>query len=127
MFRAYKRNTNSIHFMYSNMFISFIFACEACNFIKKRLRDSCFPVNLAKFQRTPFLTEHFRWLLLLLLTQGKNLNCSIYLLFPKFSRLLVARELTPEMCIWILHCKAAWKSSCPRWQTCSCLLDFCLE
>ena len=27
----------------------------------------CFPVNLATFLRTPFLTEHLRWLLLYLL------------------------------------------------------------
>ena len=26
----------------------------------------CFPVNFAKFLRTPFFTEHLRWLLLLL-------------------------------------------------------------
>ena len=31
---------------------------------KKTLWHRCFPVNFAKFQRTPFLTEHFRWLLL---------------------------------------------------------------
>ena len=24
----------------------------------------CFPVNFAKFRRTPFFTEHLRWLLL---------------------------------------------------------------
>ena len=30
--------------------------------IKKRLR--CFPVNFVEFLRTPFLTEHLRWLLL---------------------------------------------------------------
>ena len=28
---------------------------EACNFIKKRLWRRCFPVNFAKFIRTPFL------------------------------------------------------------------------
>ena len=39
----------------------------ACNFIKKRLWHKCFPVNFAKFLRTPFLTEHLWWLLLLLL------------------------------------------------------------
>ena len=33
-------------------------------FLKKRLWHSCFPVNFAKFLRTPFLTEHLRWLLL---------------------------------------------------------------
>ena len=28
---------------------------QACNFTKKRLQHSCFPVNLAKFLRTPIL------------------------------------------------------------------------
>ena len=32
--------------------------------IKKRLWHKCFHVNFAKFLRTPFLTEHLRWLLL---------------------------------------------------------------
>ena len=32
--------------------------------LKKRLWHRCFPVNIAKFLRTPFLTEHLRWLLL---------------------------------------------------------------
>ena len=36
---------------------------ETCN-IKKRLWHKCFPVNFVKFLRTPFLTEHLRWLLL---------------------------------------------------------------
>ena len=31
---------------------------------KKRLWHRCFRVNFAKFLRTPFLTEHLRWLLL---------------------------------------------------------------
>ena len=29
----------------------------ACNFIKKRLQDRCFPVNIAKFLRTPWPTK----------------------------------------------------------------------
>ena len=37
---------------------------EACTLLKRRLWRTCFPVNFAKFLRTPFLTEHFRWLLL---------------------------------------------------------------
>ena len=37
---------------------------EACNFIKKRLWHRCFSVNFSKSLRTPFLTEHFRWLVL---------------------------------------------------------------
>ena len=35
---------------------------------KKRLWHRCFPVNLAKFLRAPFVTEHLRWLLLKLTT-----------------------------------------------------------
>ena len=31
-----------------------------CNFIKKRFWYRCFPVNFAKFLRTPILTEHLR-------------------------------------------------------------------
>ena len=32
--------------------------------LKKRLQQRCFPVNFAKFLRTPSLVEHLRWLLL---------------------------------------------------------------
>ena len=32
--------------------------------LKKSLWHRCFPVNFAKFLRTPFLTEHLQWLLL---------------------------------------------------------------
>ena len=34
---------------------------------KKRLWHMCFPLNFMKFLRTPFLTEHLRWLLLFFL------------------------------------------------------------
>ena len=37
---------------------------KACNFIKKRLQHRFFPVKFAKILRTPFFTEHVRWLLL---------------------------------------------------------------
>ena len=37
---------------------------EACSFITKRLWHRYFPVNFAKFLRTPFFIEHFWWLLL---------------------------------------------------------------
>ena len=33
--------------------------------LKKRLWHRCFPVNIAKYLRTPFFTEHLWWLLLL--------------------------------------------------------------
>ena len=32
--------------------------------LKKRLWNRCFPVNFTKFLRTPCLTKHLRWLLL---------------------------------------------------------------
>ena len=34
--------------------------------LKKRLWHMCFPVNFVKFLRTPLLTEHLRWLLLVI-------------------------------------------------------------
>ena len=32
--------------------------------LKKKPWHRCFPVNFSKFLRTPFVTEHLRWLLL---------------------------------------------------------------
>ena len=37
---------------------------KVCNSIKKRLQHSCLPVKLAKFLKTSFFTDEFRWLLL---------------------------------------------------------------
>ena len=37
---------------------------KVCNSIKKNLQLSCLAVKLAKFLKTPFFTEEFRWLLL---------------------------------------------------------------
>ena len=46
----------------------FLERCSQSLFFNKaaglRLRHRCFPVNFVKFLRTPFLTEHVRWLLL---------------------------------------------------------------
>ena len=59
-----------------------------------RLWYRCFPVNFAKFLRTPFLTEHLRWMLLYLVSlfsslvnwlsppQAKNLIRSVAILQP---------------------------------------------
>ena len=33
----------------------FLIKMQACNFIKRRLQHGCFPVNIAKFLRTPIL------------------------------------------------------------------------
>ena len=40
--------------------------------LKKRLWHRCFPVNFVKSLRTPFLTEHLRWLLLNVELYSKN-------------------------------------------------------
>ena len=43
-----------------DVFCKFCKILCTCNFIKKRLWHRCFPVNFAKFPRTPFLKEHLR-------------------------------------------------------------------
>ena len=47
--------------------VSFLIKLQAApaTLLKKKLWHRCFPVNLAKFLRTPFFTEHLWWLLLL--------------------------------------------------------------
>ena len=46
--------------------VSFLIKLQAWGlqlYLKKRLWHRCFPVNFAKFLTTPFLTEHFRWMI----------------------------------------------------------------
>ena len=38
--------------------------CRPATLLKRRLWHRCFPMNLAKFLRTPFCIEHLWWLLL---------------------------------------------------------------
>ena len=40
--------------------------------LKRRLWHRCFPVIFAKFLRMPFLTEHLRWLFLMVLITPRN-------------------------------------------------------
>ena len=40
-------------------------AGQACSFINKETLVQVFPVNFAKFLRTPFFIEHLWWLLLM--------------------------------------------------------------
>ena len=46
--------------------VSFLIMLQAppATLLKKTPWHRCFPVNFAKFLRTPFFTEHLRWLLL---------------------------------------------------------------
>ena len=43
--------------------------------LKKRLWHMCFPVNFAKFLRTPLFTEHLRWLLLYVANYVTIITC----------------------------------------------------
>ena len=54
--------------------VSFLIKLQAApaTLLKKRLWHRCFPVNFAKFLRTPFLKEHLRWLLLNLIIVHKR-------------------------------------------------------
>ena len=40
---------------------------EPATLLKKRTWHRCFPVNFVKFLRTPFLTDHLWWLLLIVI------------------------------------------------------------
>ena len=46
------------------LFFDKVAGLRSATLLKMRLWHRCFPVNFAKFPRTPFLTEHLRWLLL---------------------------------------------------------------
>ena len=50
-----------------SLFFNKVVGLRPPTLLKKRLYHNCFPVHFEKFLRTPFLTEHLRWLLLALL------------------------------------------------------------
>ena len=47
-----------------SLFFNKVAGLRPATLLKKRLWHWCFPVNFAKFLRTPFFTEHLWWLLL---------------------------------------------------------------
>ena len=47
-----------------SLFFSKVVGLRPATLLKIRLWHRCFPVNFAKFLRTPLLTEHLRWLLM---------------------------------------------------------------
>ena len=65
--------------------------------LKKRLQRSCFPVNFAKFLKTPFFIGHLQWLLLSRIVENerfifppKLMVMSCFLIGPKcFLKLIV--------------------------------------
>ena len=49
--------------------------------LKMRLWHRCFPVNFVKFLRTPYFTEHLRWLLLIFRKIHRKYRCwSLFLI-----------------------------------------------
>ena len=64
---------------------SFLIKLHAQALLKKSLWHRCFPVNFAKFLRTPFFTEHLRWLLL-------SRKCSVKKMFLKISQNLQGKH-----------------------------------
>ena len=47
-----------------SLFFNEVAGLRPTTLLKKRLWHRCFPVNFAKFLRTPFFKEHLWWLLL---------------------------------------------------------------
>ena len=47
-----------------SLFFNKVAGLRPVTLFKKRLWHRCFPVNFVKFLRTPFIIEHFWWLLL---------------------------------------------------------------
>ena len=80
---------------------------EACDFIKKRLQHSYFPMNMAEFLRTAFFKEHFWWLLLKRSYWAPPQVFSIFMNVHEFSNFLLW-EVYPsvvihEQCIFIIN------------------------
>ena len=67
-FRKFHRKTPVLELLFND-----VAGPKACNFIKSKLEHRFFPMKFANFLRTPFFTEHLRWLLL------KVMNSSRYL------------------------------------------------
>ena len=59
-----KHLCQSLFFNKLQAYVKLVPLLRPATLLKKRLWHRCFPMNFAKFLRTPFLTEHLRWLLL---------------------------------------------------------------
>ena len=55
-----------------SLFFNKVAGLGPATLLKKKLWHWCFPVNFAKFLRTPFFTEHLRWLLLFIANLRKT-------------------------------------------------------
>ena len=83
--------------------------CQICFLLKKRLWHRCFPVNFAKFLRTPFLTEHlwqfYSCSFLLFHKRRKTFICRL----RKHQSLYQCKKLSPVLrCIFVMF-YAIWQ------------------
>ena len=62
MLRNFSKFTGK--YLRQSLFFNKVAGLRFATLLKKRLWHRRFPVNFAKFLRTPFLTKHLRWLLL---------------------------------------------------------------
>ena len=99
-----------------------------CWILFLRLQRRCFPVNIAKFLRTPLFTEHLRWLLLSSLTlwEGKWYSLRRSMKYLKSLNMLIDQKLLSNSDYVLL----IWPQKC---ETCNlaylishCLLMNCL-
>ena len=67
MFKTFKSSVVNKFMLCSEVRQKFILPATA-TLLKRRLWHRCFPVNFAKFLRTPFFIEYLWWLLLTCLT-----------------------------------------------------------
>ena len=78
--------------------VSFLTKLQACNFIKNRLQHRCFPVNIAKFLRTPFF----------------NRTPPVFILFATAFRFNIIKEICLVLCILSkVHKNDIYPSSLP--------------
>ena len=87
--------------------------------LKKRFRHRCFPVNFAEFLRTPFSTEHLRWLLSVLRRKTKhrkdeNTRIERKEIWKKSKRNRVSYSIAICGC---LKCSFSWSGSFGFFQT----------
>ena len=59
--------------------VSFLACLTPATLLKKRFRHRCFPVNFAKFLRTPFFREHFQ-----VVAPGVSFQCGFIMAWPMF-------------------------------------------
>ena len=85
---------------------------EACDFIKKRLQHSYFPMNMAEFLRTAFFKEHFWWLLLKRSYWAPPQVFSIFMNVHEFFKFFTLGSISQCGNTWAMHLHYKW----PNWQ-----------